>query len=264
MNSSGEYDPRAFPPVAVTVDIVIFTIREKELQVLLIERGVEPFLGRWALPGGFLKPDEDLDAAAARELCEETGIVSEADYLEQFGAYSSPKRDPRMRVVTVAYWAISSDLPDPAGGGDAVAARLVPVSTIEQGEIELAFDHYEIMRDAVKHALSRLESPQIAAKFCPPQFTISELRKVYETVWNTSIDQGNFQRKFRASSMFMNRSSVIGSSGPRGGRPASLWSLNEMGAAGDTDGGGAREFEKNPVRKKKPRDKFKGRRKKLP
>ena len=257
MNASGEYDPRAFPPVAVTVDIVIFTIREKVLQVLLIERGVEPFLGRWALPGGFLKPDEDLDAAATRELAEETGVISEADYLEQFGAYSSPGRDPRMRVVTVAYWAICSDLPDLVGGGDAADALLVPVSMIEQGEVELAFDHYEIVRDAVKCAISRLESPLIAAKFCPPQFTISELRKVYEAVWNRSIDQGNFQRKVRASSMFRNVSMATSSEGPRGGRPASLWSANDMDiAAQGPDAEGDGESEEDAVRIRKTRDKL--------
>lgn len=255
MNSSGEYDPGAFPPVAVTVDIVIFTIREKELQVLLIKRGVEPFLGRWALPGGFLKPDEDLDAAAARELAEETGVISEADYLEQFGAYSSPERDPRMRVVTVAYWAICSDLPDLVGGGDAADAQLVPVSMIEQEEIDLAFDHHEIVHDAVKCALSRLESPLIAAKFCPPQFTISELRNVYEAVWNKSIDHGNFQRKVRASSIFHNIDIAKSSEGPRGGRPASLWSLIEMATPQLLTSAGDEESEEDTVRKKKTRNK---------
>ncbi|MCY3986266.1 MAG: NUDIX domain-containing protein [Candidatus Dadabacteria bacterium] len=228
MVSSGEYDSRAFPPVAVTVDIVMLTICKDSLQVLLIKRGEEPFLGGLALPGGFLKPDEDLDAAARRELAEETGVISEEDYLEQFGVYSSPERDPRMRVVTVAYWAICSDLTDLVEGGDAEDPQLVPVSRIDQREIDLAFDHYEIVRDAVKHALGRLESPLIAAKFCPPQFTISELRRVYEAAWSTRIDQGNFQRKIRASNMFRNLSAEKSSSGPKGGRPASLWSVSEM------------------------------------
>ena len=232
MNSSGEYDPRAFPPVAVTADVVVFTIREKELRVLLIRRGVEPFLDAWALPGGFLKPDEDLAAAAARELAEETGITDEVAYLEQFGAYSSPKRDPRMRVVTVAYWAICSDLPEPVGGGDAAAAQLIPVSAIKQKEIELAFDHYDIVRDALEHALDRLESPLVAANFCSPQFTISEFRNVYEAAWNTSINPGNFQRMIRRNKAFQSVSVMRTASGPRGGRPASLWSLNEEASDG--------------------------------
>ena len=255
MASSGEYDPRAFPPVAVTADIVMFTIRDEQLQVLLVRRGVEPFLGAWALPGGFLKPDENLDKAAARELDEETGIRNEGAYLEQFGTYSSPGRDPRMRVVTAAYWAICNDLPDPVGGGDADDAQLVPVSMIEHGEIELAFDHYEIVRDAVKHALDRLESPLIAAKFCSQQFTISELRSVYEAVWKTSIDQGNFQRKIRASSMFRNLAFEKSSSGPRGGRPASLWSVNDMDTSDKTaDSAAAPEKRTAKTRKRKIRD----------
>lgn len=258
MNSSDEYDPDAFPRVAVTVDIVIFTIQEEELQVVLIKRGEEPFLGRWALPGGFLQPDEDLDAAAVRELAEETGIVGEADIPEQFGAYSSPGRDPRMRVVTVAYWAICSDLPEPVGGGDADEARLVPVSMIETGEIELAFDHCDIVSDAVKHAVNRLESsPLVAVNFCKEeQFTISELRNVYEAVWNESIDPGNFQRKVRASKMFRNVSAAKISEGPRGGRPASLWSLNEMGTAQIMGASGDAEPEEGTVRKRKTRGKL--------
>lgn len=230
MSSSDEYDPGAFPPVAITVDVVIFTIHEEALSVLLIKRGAEPFLNAWALPGGFVKPEEDLDAAAARELAEETGITEQSAYLEQLGSYGSPNRDPRMRVVTVAYWAICANLPPPVSGGDAAHAELVPVSMIEEKEIELAFDHGEIMRDAMKKALERLEYPPVAAKFCSPQFTISELRKVYEA-WGTNLDQGNFQRKIRSSSQFINLSADKASQGPRGGRPASLWSTRDADPA---------------------------------
>ena len=123
--------------------------------MLLIRRGEEPFIGEWALPGGFLQPDEDLYAAAARELAEETGIMDEAAHLEQFGTYSSPKRDPRMRVVTVAYCAICSNLPPPVSGDDAAAAQLIPVSMVEQGKIRLVFDHREIVRDAMDHVARR-------------------------------------------------------------------------------------------------------------
>lgn len=228
MSSSPEYDPRAFPPVAVTVDVVIFTIYEETLCVLLIKRGTEPFRNAWALPGGFIKPEEDLDTAAARELAEETGITEEAAYLEQLGSYGSPKRDPRMRVVTVAYWAICTNLPPPVSGGDAAHAELVPTSMIEEKKIKLAFDHDRIVRDALEKAMERLEYPPIAAKFCSPQFTISELRKVYEAIWNTSFDQGNFQRKIRKSRLFENLSVEKSSEGPRGGRPASLWSTQDV------------------------------------
>ncbi len=113
------YDPGEYPQFAVTVDIVVFTIVDDDLCVLLIQRGGPPFLGRWALPGGFVKPDEDLDQAAVRELAEETGIHQKVGLLEQFGSYGAPERDPRMRVVTIGYWAILPDLPSPTAGSDA-------------------------------------------------------------------------------------------------------------------------------------------------
>ena len=103
---NGQYNPRDYPPVAVTVDVVVQTIRDGDFQVLLIERGEGPHKGDWALPGGFVRPDENLDAAAARELEEETSISADRVHLEQLGSYGQPGRDPRMRVVTIAYWAI--------------------------------------------------------------------------------------------------------------------------------------------------------------
>ena len=232
-----KYDFRNFPPAAVTVDMVVFTIREEELRVLLIRRGGEPFLGAWALPGGFVRPDENLDAAASRELEEETGITPLDAYLEQLGGYGEPGRDPRMRVVTVAYWAICPNLPDPEAGSDAASAELVPVSAVEFGEIALAFDHRDILLDALERMRDKLEYPYIAARFCPPQFTISELRKVYEAVWDTSLDKGNFQRAVRENDAFLSLGSATkAASGPAGGRPASLWSVREpdrYGAAAD-------------------------------
>ena len=227
-----EYDPREFPPVAVTVDMVVFTLREEGLRVLLVRRGGEPFRGAWALPGGFVKPDENLEAAAARELEEETGITERDAYLEQFGSYGEPDRDPRMRVVTVAYWAICPNLPDPKAGSDADSAELVPVSAVEWGEVALAFDHRGILLDALERMRDKLEYPYIAAKFCPPQFTISELRKVYEAVWDTSLDKGNFQRAVRENDAFRSLDSAKKiASGPAGGRPASLWSVREPGGS---------------------------------
>lgn len=229
-----KYDSRDFPPVAVTVDMVVFTIRGEELRVLLIRRGGEPFLGAWALPGGFVMPKENLDAAAARELEEETGITSQDAYLEQLGSYGEPGRDPRMRVVTVAYWAICPKLPDPKAGSDAASAELVPVSAVERGGLALAFDHRDILLDALERMRDKLEYPYVAARFCPPQFTISELRKVYEAVWDTSLDKGNFQRAVRENDAFLSLGSARKiASGRAGGRPASLWSVREPDRYGE-------------------------------
>ena len=222
-----DYDPGDYPRFAVTVDVAVFTIRDDALQVLLIERGEEPFLGARALPGGFVRPDEDLNRAAARELAEETGLRAGSWHLEQLGTYGAPDRDPRMRVVTVAYWAICAELPALRGGGDAVSAALTPVEAIEHRRIRLAFDHERIVRDAVERTRSKLEYTALAAKFCPPEFTIGQLRRVYEAVWNTRLDPGNFQRNVQESGAFEKRVEAASPRPPRRGRPAALWSVSE-------------------------------------
>ena len=222
---SSRYDPRRFPPFAVTVDVAVFTIREDALQVLLIGRAEDPFKGALALPGGFVKPGEDLDQAAARELAEETGLRDGVWHLEQLASYGAPDRDPRMRVVTVAYWAICADLPAPRAGGDAAAATLVPVEEIESRNVRLAFDHERVVRDAVERTRSKLEYTALAAKFCPPEFTIAELRRVYEAVWSTRLDPGNFQRNVQESGVLEKRGKPAASFRSRRGRRAALWSI---------------------------------------
>lgn len=220
------YDPRDFPPVAVTVDVAVMTIRSNDLQVLLIERGEDPFRGTLALPGGFVRPDEDPAGAAARELAEETGVPPESAHLEQFGSYGDPHRDPRMRVITIAYWAVCSELPTPLPGGDAASADLIPVSKLERGGMRLAFDHDRIVRDAVECVRAKLETTALAARFCPREFTITDLRRVYEVVWNTTLDPGNFQRKIRYNSVFeLVRPRRSDQETPQRGRPASLWTV---------------------------------------
>ncbi len=194
MAVQADHDPRAFPPFAVTVDIVVFTIEDGVLEVVLIERGEEPYQGAPALPGGFVGPDEDLGEAALRELAEETGLHSPG-HLEQFGAYGDPDRDPRMRVVTVGYWAIVPDLPEPVGGSDAGAARKVSVADVLADRDILGFDHYQILSDALERARDALEDTTVATDFCGDEFTIGDLRQVYETVWGVAVDQGNFQNK---------------------------------------------------------------------
>ena len=219
------YDPDEYPRFAVTVDIVVFTILNDDLRVLLIQRGEPPFLGRWALPGGFVKPDEDLDQAAVRELAEETNIHQRVGLLEQFGSYGDPERDPRMRVVTVGYWAILPDLPSPMGGSDARHAELVSVSEVESGRLPLAFDHQHMFADALETARSSLEDRTVGTLFCEPGFKVSTLRQVYNTIWNTELDAGNFQRKVTTADGFLERlKSPPVRSGEKGGRPASLWS----------------------------------------
>ena len=218
------YDPGEYPRFAVTVDIVVFTIVDDDLCVLLIQRGGPPFLGRWALPGGFVKADENLDQAAVRELAEETGIHKQVGLLEQFGSYGNPDRDPRMRVVTVGYWAIVPDLPSPTAGSDARHAELVSVSEVESGRMPLAFDHQRIFADALETARSGLEDRTVGTLFCGPNFKVSTLRQVYNTVWNTELDAGNFQRKVTTADGFLMKSeSSPVRSGDKGGRPASLW-----------------------------------------
>ncbi len=229
--ASSGYDPHRYPPFAVTVDVAVFTIRDDALHLLLIARGEEPFKGAFALPGGFVKPDEDLDQAAARELEEETGLRDGSWHLEQLGSYGDPDRDPRMRVVTVAYWAICADLPDLRAGGDAAAAILMPVEAIEAGAVRLAFDHERIVRDAVERTRSKLEYTALAAKFCPPEFTIAQLRRVYEAVWSTHLDPGNFQRNVQESGAFERRGGSVPSFRSRRGRRAALWSVRESAVA---------------------------------
>lgn len=223
--AAANYDSADYPPFAVTVDVVVFTIRDDALQVLLVERGQAPFLGALALPGGFVRPDEDLDRAAARELGEETGVRPGSWHLEQLASYGAPRRDPRMRVVTVAYWAICPEIRVPSGGGDAARAGLYAVERIERGEIRLAFDHERIVRDAVERARSKLEYTALAARFCPPEFTISQLRRVFETVWDTRLDPGNFQRSVQERGTFERRDVRALASGR--GRRASLWSVSD-------------------------------------
>ena len=149
---------------AVTVDIVLLTRVERQLNVLLVQRGKPPFEGAWALPGGFVEPDEDLGEAAVRELLEETGISAEPAGLLQVGAYGHPARDPRMRVVTVAYGVIVARLTQlPRGGSDAARAELVPVAEVRRDRVRLAFDHRQIVEDAVPRLMAAHDTGEVAA-----------------------------------------------------------------------------------------------------
>jgi 8-oxo-dGTP diphosphatase len=212
-----------FPPFAVTVDVALFTVRGDDWCVLLVRRGEAPYEGRPALPGGFVRPDEDLDEAAARELAEETGLRG-GFHLEQLRSYGAPGRYPRMRTVTVAYLAMAPELAEPSAGTDAASAQWVPVTRAldpADPDSELAFDHAEILRDAVERARAKLEYSPLATSFCPEEFTIGELRRVYETVWGTPLDPRNFHRKVsRTDGLLV----PTGRTTTReGGRPAQLF-----------------------------------------
>ncbi|MFJ8228387.1 NUDIX domain-containing protein [Streptomyces sp. NPDC094448] len=235
------YDPSAFPPFAVTVDLVVLTVRRHELCALVVRRGEAPFQGRWALPGGFVRADEDLVGAAARELAEETGLCAHdpatpelggGAHLEQLATYGAPDRDPRMRVVSVAHLVLAPDLPAPRAGGDAHGARWAAVEDLLAQEAEpvqdgdgqtgpLAFDHARILADGVERARSKIEYSSLATAFCTPEFTVGELRRVYEAVWGVVLDPRNFHRKVTGTPGFLVPAG--GTTTRQGGRPAQLF-----------------------------------------
>ena len=161
------------PIFAVAVDLVVMTLRDAEPCVLLVRRGVEPFEGQWALPGGFVRADEDLQDAALRELVEERGFGPElVTGLEQLRSYGAPGRDPRPeRVVSVAWVVLGADLPDPIGGTDAAEARWVRVA--DAAALDLAFDHATILADGVERARSKLEYTSLATAFVGDEFTMN-------------------------------------------------------------------------------------------
>ena len=222
-----DYDPSQFPSFAVTVDVVILTISGGRLQVLLVRRGVPPFEGMWAIPGGFKRPDETLDEAAQRELVEETGVDA-ASLLAQFRAYGDPGRDPRMNVVTAAYLAVLPAVGGVVAGTDAAAAALLPVSDVLDGKLELAFDHERIVRDAVERVRIDLEVRGIATAFVGPTFTLAELRAVYEAVWGVELDSANFRRSLLSDAGWVIPTGRRAQPGSSGGKPAELFRAGRM------------------------------------
>ena len=211
-----------YPPFYVAVDIVVLTVRDEQLHVMAIRRGGGPGTGELALPGGFVQIDEDLEAAARRELVEETNL--EVDLLKQVKTYGAPDRDPRGRIVSVLYLAVVPDLPEGEAGTDAAEAVWVPVDKLMA--IDLPFDHNQMLLDAVERARAKLEYSPLAASFCGDTFTIGQLRRVYEIVWGkekNSIDPSNFQRKVLSAEDFIVPTGGVVSDGP--GRPARVFRL---------------------------------------
>jgi 8-oxo-dGTP diphosphatase len=192
-----------YPRPAVSVDLVVLTIVDAQLKVLLVKRKVAPFKGSWALPGGFVRvgadaadQGEDLEAAARRELEEETGLSAQRVFLEQLFTFGKAGRDPRMRVITVAYYAlVRPDLaPLARAGGDVSDAEWVEVGAVEK--LALAFDHDEIVRLALERIRGKLDYSDIAFELVPLTFTIPELRHVFAIVTGKEMDPGNFRRRF--------------------------------------------------------------------
>ena len=186
---------------AVTVDLVIFTVLNTDLKVLLISRGEHPYKNSLALPGGFLRINddgggEDLDDAAYRELFEETGLHRSAVYLEQLQAFGRADRDPRMRVITIAYFALIRPELAPAvvAGGDAAEASWYSVAELQEA-LELAFDHAEILSSARARLNEKIED--MAFELVPSTFTVTELRAVHEAVKGANHDPSNFRRRFK-------------------------------------------------------------------
>ena len=177
-----------YPHPSVTTDCVIFGFDGQKLQVLLIERGIEPYKGRWAFPGGFLNPNETAEQGALRELQEETGLTGA--YIEQFHTYTDPNRDPRERVITIAYYALVR-IQEVKGGDDAAKAQWFALDEVPQ----LAFDHDRILRDAMRQIRERIHFEPIGFELLPEKFTMKELQSLYEAILDIKFDRRNFAKK---------------------------------------------------------------------
>ncbi len=229
------YDPSLFPPNAVTADVILLTIRSGRLAVLLVERDKPPQQGSWALPGGHLDPQESITETALRELSEKTGLTAEPTHLEQLQTYSTPGRDARdqkMRVTSVAYLAFMPDPGTPRAGAGARSVRFWAVDDLPEfnplldrveGPI-LAFDHSDMLIDGLERAAAKLEYTTLATAFVDDQFTISDLRRVYEAVWRSQIDPANFSRKVKATPDFIE---PTGGKRATGRAPAGLYVKGE-------------------------------------
>jgi 8-oxo-dGTP diphosphatase len=210
---------------AVTVDVVIFTLRDRALHLLLVQRKHAPFQGSWAIPGGFVHDDEPLDTAARRELAEETGV--DDVYLEQLYTFGEPNRDPRGRVISVAYIAVvrAEDLRLQAAT-DAADVRWFPVHDLP---CPLAFDHDKIVRFALDRLRSKLEYTTLAFQLLPSVFTLPELLQTYEQILGEPLDRGNFYRKIKAAELLEETNSFREGKG----RPARLYRFRPEQREGD-------------------------------
>ncbi|MEU4509202.1 NUDIX domain-containing protein [Nonomuraea bangladeshensis] len=201
------------PSVPVSVDLVVLTVRNNALSALVWRRDNPPFLRRWSLSGGFIQLDEDLPDAARRILAERAGLPGAPVHLEQLQTYGYPDRDPRQRVLSVAYLGLAPDLP----ASEQAHMSWQPVDALTV----MAFDHRRIMLDGVERARAKLEYTSLGAAFCAPEFTVADLRRVYEIVWGRTLDPRNFHRKVTKAEGFLVETG--GTTTRDGGRPAKLY-----------------------------------------
>ena len=207
---------------AVSVDVVIFTLRDDDLQVLLVQRKHPPFEGRWAIPGGFVEQGESLEVAVRRELAEETGVRDV--YLEQLYTFGDPGRDPRRRVITVAYLALAPSPLAVEAGSDASDARWWPVY---RRPPQLAFDHAKILTYALQRLRYKLEYTAAGFQLLPPTFTLTELQKAYEIVLGEPLDKRNFRRRILEAGIL--EEAGLASEGR--GRPAKFYRFRDDAVA---------------------------------
>ncbi len=224
MNLEITYDANRYERPSVTVDVVIFSILDDKLKVMLIKRNQWPFENVWAIPGGFVQMDESLEEAAYRKLNEETGVTSSNVYLEQLYTFGEPDRDPRTRVITVAYFALVG------------ADKITPQSDSEAGDVNwvsvydmpvLAFDHPQILDYALTRLRYKLEYSAVGFQLLPEKFTLRELQDAYEIVLGTKLDKGNFRSKLRKTNVV----EMVDGYRDTGGRPARLYRFKEDAVA---------------------------------
>ncbi|PDW01390.1 NUDIX hydrolase [Candidatus Viridilinea mediisalina] len=218
-----DYDATRYERPSVTVDVVIFTLINQELHVLLVQRRHWPFEGCWAIPGGFINMDESLEDAARRELAEETGVRDV--YLEQLYTFGAVARDPRTRVISVAYIAlVRADLQQIRASAESTAVRWFPVRTLPE---PLAFDHDQVLAYAIGRLRSKLEYTTLAFQLLPEVFSILELKHIYEQILDEKLDKGNFYRKIKEADLLEETPLLREGRG----RPTRLWRFRRDRAA---------------------------------
>jgi 8-oxo-dGTP diphosphatase len=215
------YDPAKYDRPSVTVDLVIFTLRNRELHALLVQRRRWPYEGYWALPGGFIEMNESLETSARRELEEETGVRDV--YLEQLYTFGDPGRDPRTRVISVAYFAlVRADAHElRVSEEETTDVRWFPVREVPE---ELAFDHQRILAYALSRLRSKIEYTTLAFQLLPEVFSILELKDIYEQILGEKLDKGNFYRKIREADVLEETELIREGRG----RPTRLWRFKEQ------------------------------------